>query len=177
MDIYFGIMSFFVKGGTFMAPIAVVGALGLAIAVERYISVTKLVVANRRAWQEVEPALNSADFDAAREKTSKGDTIVARLLSVGLARLGAVRKIDDIEKAAESYVASVKERVGAAQAQSFVGYPATVLLEYIEKHAIDLVVMTTHGRGGVIRAALGSVSDRLIGGPAPVFLVRARSSD
>ena len=99
MDIYFGIMSFFVKGGTFMAPIAVVGALGLAIAVERYISVTRLVVANRRAWQEVEPALNNADFDAAREKTSKGDTIVARLLSVGLARLGAVRKIDDIEKA------------------------------------------------------------------------------
>jgi biopolymer transport protein ExbB len=92
-------MSFFVKGGAFMAPIAVVGALGLAIAVERYISVTKLVVANRRAWQEVEPALNNADFDAARAKTSQGDTIVARLLSVGLARLGAVRKIDDIEKA------------------------------------------------------------------------------
>jgi biopolymer transport protein ExbB len=99
VDIYFGIMSFFVKGGAFMAPIAVVGALGLAIAVERYVSVTRLVVANRRAWQEVEPALNNADFDAAREKTSKGDTIVARLLSVGLARLGAVRKIDDIEKA------------------------------------------------------------------------------
>src|SRR4029079_4432770 len=32
-------------------------------------------------------------------KTSKGDTIVARLLGVGLARLGAVRRIDDIEKA------------------------------------------------------------------------------
>ncbi|MGH8189351.1 MAG: MotA/TolQ/ExbB proton channel family protein, partial [Steroidobacteraceae bacterium] len=42
---------------------------------------------------------SNADFDAAREKTSKGDTIVARLLGVGLARLGAVRRIDDIEKA------------------------------------------------------------------------------
>ena len=99
MDIYFAIMGFFVKGGVFMAPIAVVGALALAIAVERYVTITRLVVTNRRVWQDVEPALDNADFDAAREKTSKSDTIVARLLGVGLARLGAVRKIDDIEKA------------------------------------------------------------------------------
>ena len=99
MDIYVGIMSFFIKGGVFMAPIGIVGALALAIAVERYVTLTRLVVTNRKAWNDVEPAISNADFDAAREKTSKGDTIVARLLGTGLARLGAVRKIDDIEKA------------------------------------------------------------------------------
>jgi biopolymer transport protein ExbB len=99
VDIYIGIMSFFVRGGIFMAPIGIVGALALAIAVERYVTLTRQVVTNRRAWDDVEPALSNADFDAAREKTSKGDTIVARLLGVGLARLGAVRRIDDIEKA------------------------------------------------------------------------------
>ena len=99
MDIYVGFMSFFIKGGVFMAPIALVGALALAIAVERYVTLTRLVVTNRKAWNDVEPAISNADFDAAREKTSKGDTIVARLLGTGLARLGAVRKIDDIEKA------------------------------------------------------------------------------
>ena len=99
MDITIGITSFFVKGGLFMAPIAIVGALALAIAVERYITITRLVVTNRRVWNEIEPVLSNADFDAAREKTKAGDTIVARLLGVGLARLGAVRRIDDIEKA------------------------------------------------------------------------------
>ena len=99
MDMYITVMSFFVKGGLFMAPIALVGALALAIAVERYITLTRLVVTNRRVWDDVEPVLSNADFDAARAKTSKGDTIVARLLGVGLARLGAVRRIDDIEKA------------------------------------------------------------------------------
>lgn len=99
MDIYVGFMSFFIKGGVFMAPIALVGALALAIAVERYVTLTRLVVTNRKAWNDIEPAISNADFDAAREKTSKGDTIVARLLGTGLARLGAVRKIDDIEKA------------------------------------------------------------------------------
>jgi biopolymer transport protein ExbB len=99
VDIYITVMSFFVKGGLFMAPIAVVGALALVIAVERYVTLTRLVATNRRVWDEVEPVLSNADFDAARAKTSKGDTIVARLLGVGLSRLGAVRRIDDIEKA------------------------------------------------------------------------------
>ncbi len=99
MDIYYALMGFFIKGGIFMAPIGLVGALALAIMVERYITITRLVVTNRRVWQDVEPALNNADFDAAREKTAKSDTIVARLLGVGLSRLGAVRRIDDIEKA------------------------------------------------------------------------------
>jgi biopolymer transport protein ExbB len=99
VDIYITITSFFIKCGLFMAPIALVGALALAIAVERYVTLTRLVVNNRRVWDDVEPALSNADFDAARAKTSKGDTIVARLLGVGLARLGAVRRIDDIEKA------------------------------------------------------------------------------
>jgi biopolymer transport protein ExbB len=99
VDIYIGFMSFFVKGGIFMAPIAIVGALALAIAVERYVTLTRLVVTNRKVWEDVEPVLSNADFDAARTKTNNNATIVARMLGVGLARLGAVRRIDDIEKA------------------------------------------------------------------------------
>lgn len=99
MDIFYSITGFFIKGGIFMVPILVVGAIALAIAVERYVTLTRMVVTNRRAWSEIEPTLSSADFDAARAKTKAGDTAIARLLSVGLARLGAVRRIDDIEKA------------------------------------------------------------------------------
>ncbi len=50
----------------------------------------------------------------------------------------------------------------------------------IEQHAVDqqagLIVMTTHGRGGLSRAWLGSVADRLIRArPSPVLLVRPDS--
>jgi biopolymer transport protein ExbB len=99
VDIFYSIMGFFIKGGAFMVPILIVGAIALAIAVERYVTLTRMVVTNRKAWSEIEPTLSSSDFDAAREKTKAGDTAIARLLSVGLARLGAVRRIDDIEKA------------------------------------------------------------------------------
>jgi len=37
---------------------------------------------------------------------------------------------------------------------------------------IGLVVMTSHGRAGIVRAALGSVADRMIQGRAPVLLIR-----
>lgn len=99
MNIFQTIVSFFVKGGVFMVPILIVGALALAIIVERYVTLTRLVIRNRRTWKEVEPALLNADFDTAREKTSKNDTAIAQVLGVGLARLGAVRRMDDIEKA------------------------------------------------------------------------------
>jgi nucleotide-binding universal stress UspA family protein len=82
--------------------------------------------------------------------------------------------LEMVTEAAETYVADVAGRAGAKTSEAILGSPAMVLLDYVEKNNIDLVVMTTHGRSGFMRAALGSVSDRLVGGPAPVFLVRVR---
>ncbi|HEY8470264.1 MAG TPA: universal stress protein [Longimicrobiales bacterium] len=50
---------------------------------------------------------------------------------------------------------------------------ADVLETYVREHGIDLVVMTTHGRGGISRAWLGSVADSFIRqATAPVLLIR-----
>jgi len=99
VDIFYSIVNFFVKGGAFMFPILLVAAAAAAIAVERYVTLTRLVIRNRSAWTEVEPALTNGDFDKARATTDKSDTAISRLLSVGLARQGAVRRLDDVEKA------------------------------------------------------------------------------
>jgi biopolymer transport protein ExbB len=99
VDIFYSIVSFFTKGGAFMVPILLVGAAATAIAVERYVTLTRLIIRNRSAWTKVEPALTSGDFDNARDITTKDDSFMSRLLGVGLARQGAVRRLDDIEKA------------------------------------------------------------------------------
>jgi nucleotide-binding universal stress UspA family protein len=52
------------------------------------------------------------------------------------------------------------------------GPSADALQFYAGQEAIDLVVLTSHGRGGFMRAALGSVTDRMLGGVAPVLIVR-----
>jgi biopolymer transport protein ExbB len=84
-----------------MFPILLVAAAGTAIAVERYVTLTRLGVKNRNAWARVEPALMKGEFDKAREMASKDDTAVSRLLSIGLALQGTVRRRDDVEKAME----------------------------------------------------------------------------
>lgn len=55
------------------------------------------------------------------------------------------------------------------------GSPAREVLNYIrEQGDIDLVVMSTHGRGGVGRLMMGSVTDKVVrSAPCPVLTIRA----
>src|SRR5688572_26641371 len=101
MDFMYSIVGFFAGGGLFMFPIAVVAAIGAAIAIERYISLTQLGMKNRAAWAQIQPVLANGDFDKAREMTQHADTQVAQVLSMGLARQGAVRRREDVEVAME----------------------------------------------------------------------------
>lgn len=53
------------------------------------------------------------------------------------------------------------------------GRVGSALADYVDDAAIDLVVMTTHGRGGLQRAWLGSTADSLIRhSMIPILLVR-----
>jgi nucleotide-binding universal stress UspA family protein len=68
-------------------------------------------------------------------------------------------------------------RLDPAQAREtavLMGDPASQLESYVKERHIDLVVMTSHGRGGVLRTALGSVADRMLAeAKAPVLIVRS----
>ena len=101
MDFIYSIVGFFVTGGPFMYPILVVFAVGAAIAIERYVTLTKVTARNQSLWSQVQPALVEGDFDRARELTSEDDSTISRLLSMGLDRQGAVRRREDIEIAME----------------------------------------------------------------------------
>src|SRR5688572_18719783 len=101
MEITYSIVGFFVAGGPFMYPILIVFAVGTAIAIERWLTLTLLTARNQQVWSKVQPALMNGDFDNARELTSKDDSTISRLLSLGLARQGAVRRREDIEIAME----------------------------------------------------------------------------
>jgi len=98
MEFFYPIVKFFTAGGAFMFPILLVVAIAVAITIERYVTLAKMSARNRRTWSQVEPVLTSGDFDKMRELTSKDDSPIARVLSMGLALQGAVRRRDDVEK-------------------------------------------------------------------------------
>lgn len=53
-------------------------------------------------------------------------------------------------------------------------YPGPVILGYAERHAIDLIVMGTHGRRGAHKLLLGSVAEEVVRlAPCPVLTLRA----
>lgn len=58
-----------------------------------------------------------------------------------------------------------------------VGHPAEEILRYAQENRIDLILMASHGRSGVMRWALGSVADKVLrASEVPVWLIRAASA-
>lgn len=54
------------------------------------------------------------------------------------------------------------------------GHPAEEILSYAEKNKVGLIAMTTHGRSGARRWAIGGVADKVARhSPVPVWLVRS----
>ena len=100
MDFY-SIVGFFQKGGMFMYPILIVFAVGVAISVERWLQLTRTRNENRKMWDKIQPVLNEGEFDAAREMVNEDKSTISQMLSMGLARQGAVRRREDIEIAME----------------------------------------------------------------------------
>ncbi len=58
------------------------------------------------------------------------------------------------------------------------GRPSQRIVEYATEHGGDLIVMGTHGRGGLDRLLLGSVAERVVrSAPVPVMTVQATDGD
>ncbi|HEU5208662.1 MAG TPA: universal stress protein [Longimicrobiales bacterium] len=82
-----------------------------------------------------------------------------------------------------AYLARVADRVlqtcGVAVRTDLLNAPTVpTLVSYATDAEVDLIVMTTHGRGGISRAWLGSVADALVRRTSvPVLLLRPRDED
>jgi biopolymer transport protein ExbB len=100
MGIY-SIVGFFQKGGMFMYPILIVFTVGVAIAVERWMQLTRTRNENRKIWDQIQPVLSKGEFDKARSIVNDEKSTISQMLSMGLARQGAVRRREDIEIAME----------------------------------------------------------------------------
>lgn len=81
------IIRFFQEGGAFMYPIAIVLALGLAIAIERYIFLTRSKVSNRKAFDELLPYIRKRNFVSIMKMVNADSAAVTRIIASGAARI------------------------------------------------------------------------------------------
>jgi len=108
----------------------------------------------------------------------------ARLVLLRAAEAHTFPGIDPIEaqakvvREAEEYLAEVERRLshsGLKEVTSSVWYgpAAYAIVEGAKLYNTDLIVMTTHGRGGLGRLILGSVAESVLRGTTtPVLLIR-----
>lgn len=100
---------------------------------------------------------------------------------------------DPQEEMDQSYlqktVESIKERAASYSGQPATtqiikvksvilsGHPAEKIVEYADSENISFIVMSTHGRSGIQRWALGSVADKVMrASTKPVVLIRSKDS-
>ena len=111
MDTFYSIVSFFSTGGMFMYPILIVFAFGVAIAVERFVTLTMVTNKNQQAWDKVQPLLDNGEFDEAHEVTSGDESTISQVLNMSLSLQGAVRRREDIEIAMEESMMQIVPRL------------------------------------------------------------------
>ncbi|MCW8901031.1 MAG: MotA/TolQ/ExbB proton channel family protein [Gammaproteobacteria bacterium] len=95
------IVDFFQDGGIFMYPIMIVLALGLAIAIERYVYLTIIKRRNKSLLKKLIPLLKSGDMQGAYTLASQSNHAISRMLSEGLVCMKSSNDRDEIETAIE----------------------------------------------------------------------------
>lgn len=135
------------------------------------------------------PTDGSACAQAALETgidiTDVEDASLHLLSVIAIASLGADVRSDIqtsmLEESAETILeeaSSFASEAGVQPASEVVEYAPSIykaILEFIEEQDIDLVVVGTHGRTGIDRYMLGSVTEYLVRtSPIPVLTVRER---
>jgi nucleotide-binding universal stress UspA family protein len=76
------------------------------------------------------------------------------------------------------YLARVEKKMKAkgipVRSEVLMGNPAESITKFAEKEGIDLIVMSSHGRSGPSRWALGSVTDKVFRASCvPILMIRA----
>lgn len=104
MNSYDIVVGFFQNGGPFMYPIAVVLAIGLAIALERWLVLSTARVRNRRAFDTAMGQLRSKNYKAVVDTGASSSVPIARIVAAGIARYAGSRRREDIESAMEEGV-------------------------------------------------------------------------
>ncbi len=111
MQTYTTIVKFFQEGGFFMYPIALVLAVGVAVAVERWLYLTRELYSNRKVWDQVMPLLQGGKYPQAMSITGKSDVALSKILNYGLSRLKSARRREDIEMAMEEGLMEITPRL------------------------------------------------------------------
>lgn len=141
----------------------------------------KILVPTDFSAHSIEAIRTAADIAARYDATITlvhAFTPVAYPLPEGFVLLTAAQ-MAELQTDFDRLLACAKREAEAAGARrvstvQLMGSPEVEIAQYARDHAVDLIVMGTHGRTGIPHALLGSVAERVLRrASCPVLCVRA----
>lgn len=134
-------VEYFIQGGEFMWPILILLIFGVAISIERFISLTRASVNTRKFLTNVKSAMDEGGVDSAMEVCEKTPGPVASIFHAGLQR--APRGAEYVEKA--------------------IANAGTIEMAFLERNMIWLSTVITLapmlGFTGTVRGMIGAFDD------------------
>ena len=104
-------VKFFQDCGLFFYPSILIMALGVAIAIERFIFLSKARNQNRKMWSQVKPMLENGKFKEAHGVTSKSDSAIGKIVNYGLTRMQSPGRREDFDAAMEEGMMEIVPRL------------------------------------------------------------------
>lgn len=111
MTTFESIVKFFQDCGLFIIPSLTIMAIGLSIAIERFIFLRRARRENSALWAQVQPMLQQAQWKEVYSVASKSDAALGKLVSNGLQRLQSSRKREDIDASMEEGMMEIVPRL------------------------------------------------------------------
>ncbi len=104
-------IKFFRDCGLFIYPSLIIMALGVSIAVERFIFLNKSRSQNRKVWAHVLPILQKGKFKEVLDITANSDAAVGKIVNYGLTRMLSPGRREDYDAAMEEGMMEIVPRL------------------------------------------------------------------
>jgi biopolymer transport protein ExbB len=111
MSTYNTIVKFFVDCGPFLYPSLLMMAMGLAIAIERWVFLSRARRENRLLWGQVLPLLQGGHFKDAAKLTADSNAAIGKIINNGMLSIASARHREDIDHAMEEGMMEIVPRL------------------------------------------------------------------
>ena len=111
MSIIEFMIKFFQDSGLAIYPSILIAAIGVAIAIERFVFLGKARAQNRLLWDKIQPHLQSGKLKEVHQMASSSDAAVGKIVANGLTRMQSPGRREDIDAAMEEGMMEIVPRL------------------------------------------------------------------
>jgi biopolymer transport protein ExbB/TolQ len=111
MSVFDVIVKFVQDSGMFIYISMTIMAIGLSIAIERFVVLSRCRSENRQLWDQMAPMLQSGRFKEVQQVASKSESAIGKIVHNGLQRMQSARRREDIDAAMEEGMMEIVPRL------------------------------------------------------------------